>query len=439
MRKERPSTCMPTPPSLATYMARELMALLALVAVAIYDVFSSPPEPAIRLPLILLHALFFIGFVSIDLINLRLPISGHMALVILVTIQLLLIWFGSDVTTQIVMLFVLSAYAHEALPATPANLWILGFGIATMIGFSLLINDIFLGSLIGLGVLGGYSFIGHAARNRRVAEDARAESQRLLHELQVAHEQLKRHAHEAEVLAAAEERNHLARELHDTLGHRLTVAAVQLEGAQRLISRDAAKAEQMVGVVRGQVLDALTELRQTVAALRTPLEADLSLPAAIQRLAEQYAAATGIQVHLQISDHALPQLEQFELNTRHTLYRAVQEGLTNIQKHAHATAAWVQLTLTDVTLTDETSPAVLLAIHDNGIGIDSTDHNSTDHNGEQEFRGFGLAGLAERANQSNGTLQLQSSPHGGSVLLLTLPTSQPPTIQPIDQAIREAT
>jgi signal transduction histidine kinase len=419
MTTHLPSTRIPIPQSIASYISRELTGILSLIAVAAFDIGSSSPEPERRIPLIVLHLLFLTCFIGFDIVNLRLPVSPHFALVTFVVLQLLLIWFGSNPTAQIVLLFVLSAYAHETLPEFPANLWIISLGIAAMIGFSFLMHNPLMGSLVGLGVLGGLAFVGNAARNRRVAEEARAESQRLLQELQVAHEQLKRHAHEAEVLAATEERNRLARELHDTLGHRLTVAAVQLEGAQRLIDRDANKASQMVGIVRGQVLDALAELRQTVATLRTPIEADLALSAAITLLARQFAAATGLQVNVEIDKELQPYLDQLSRSARHTLYRAAQEGLTNIQKHARATAAWIQLELSQ-----EPMPTLDLTIHDNGAGIDAVEKEETSNG-----RGFGLAGLAERAAQANGILRLAASPYGGTALCVTLPVNQSPLIQ----------
>lgn len=414
---------MPIPQSVVSYVTREMTGILCLIAVAAYDIGSSSPELSSRIPLIVLYLLFLLCFTTFDAINLWHPINGNVALAILVGIQLLLIYFDSSPTAQIILLFVLSAYAHEALPARNANLWIIGFGIASMIGFSLLIGNVVMGSLIGLGSLGGFVYIGAAARNRRSAEEARAESQRLLQELQAAHEQLQVYAHEAEVLAATEERNRVARELHDTLGHRLTVAAVQLEGAQKLINRDAYKATQMVGVVREQILDALTELRQTVATLRAPIEADLALPASITLLANQYATATGLQVHLQISDDLQPYLDRLSRTARHTLLRVTQEGLTNVQKHAHATAAWIQLTLIIEAPITETPLAVQLAIHDDGIGIQPSRNNGQGSENGLPIQpsGFGLAGLSERAAQSHGTLRLEASPYGGSALIVVLP------------------
>lgn len=422
MSESNLSTRIPLPTSFATYAKSELIGILSLVAIAIYDVWSSPPGLAARAPLIILHTIFFITFIAIDFINLRRPLSGHFALTLFLALQILLFTFGSSPTAQTIIFFVLSGYAHESLPRKHADMWILAYGIITMVGFAILTNDTQFGILIGLCSFGGYAFIGNASRNRRDAEAARAESQRLLQELQIAHQQLQRYAHEAEILAAAEERNRLARELHDTLGHRLTVAAVQLEGAQRLIHRDANKATQMVEVVRAQVRDGLTELRQTVATLRTPIEADRALPAAITTLADQYTAATALQVHVQISEAAMPHLDRLSRGARHTLYRATQEGLTNIQKHAQASIAWVQLALLDEA---HNQPATIqLTIHDNGIGI----HHNFPHS--QPTPGFGLSGLSERTAKEHGNMRLESSPYGGNALIIELPLAQVSAIAP---------
>jgi signal transduction histidine kinase len=176
--------------------------------------------------------------------------------------------------------------------------------------------------------------------------------------LQEAHRQLQDYAARVEQLAAAEERNRLAREMHDTLGHHLTVAAVQLEGAQRLIPSEPERAARMVATVRQQVAEALAELRRTVATLRAPLDADLPpLMLSLTRLAKNFEDATGLSVHLDLPE-AAPELTDFQ----HTaVYRMVQEGLTNIQRHAHATQVWLSFTCKD--------GVVEVILSDDGLGF----------------------------------------------------------------------
>src|SRR5687768_10768293 len=110
------------PPRIANYVARELTGILSLIAVAALDIGSSPPDPSVRIPLVVLHMLFFACFVGFDLLQSwrATTISGHVALSIFTIIQLLMVWIGSNPTTQIVLLFVQSVYAHETLPEFPA-------------------------------------------------------------------------------------------------------------------------------------------------------------------------------------------------------------------------------------------------------------------------------------------------------------------------------
>jgi len=188
--------------------------------------------------------------------------------------------------------------------------------------------------------------------------------------------------------------------MHDTLGHRLTVASVQLEAAQRLCPTDAGRAAGLIDTVREQVREALAELRGSVAALRTPVEADLQLRSALWRLMNHFEEATGLTVH-----HVLPnELPPLPDAHRLALYRAAQEALTNIQKHAQAQQVWLALT--------SSKDAVALLVGDDGQGITySADRG-----------GFGLLGLRERAEQLGGELHLEPRPGGGTQLSLRLPT-----------------
>jgi signal transduction histidine kinase len=298
----------------------------------------------------------------------------------------------------VVLCFTLSAHAMILLPNYTGALWIV---ILTLAAGALNIYwegwpD---GLLITLAYAAGFASFGFMNYARERAEDARRESQALLVDLQEAHRQLQAYAERVEEFAVSEERNRLAREMHDTLGHRLTVAAVQLEGAQRLIPSDPERAARMVGTVRDQVREALSEVRRTVATLRTPLEAGLSLLHALTRLATGFEEATGLTVHLTLPEDvpALPDAHRL------ALYRAAQEALTNVQRHARAREVWLQLTRRDAT--------VALLVGDDGVGIPAS----------AERAGFGLRGLRERAAQLGGELALEPRPGGGTQLSLCLP------------------
>jgi signal transduction histidine kinase len=301
-------------------------------------------------------------------------------------------------TIAMVLCFTLSAHAAILFPNRTGALWIALLILAT--GAVNVYRQGWLSGLLETLVYAvGYVSFGFVHYARERAEAARHESQTLLAELQEAHRQLQAYADRVEELAVAEERNRLAREMHDTLGHRLTVAAVQLEGAQRLIPHDPQRAAHMVGTVRDQVREALSELRRTVAALRTPLAADLPLPTALARLATGFEEATGLTVHLTLPQKmpALPDTHRL------ALYRAAQEALTNVQRHAQARDVWLQLARQGETVT--------LTVGDNGVGTAV----------DAERAGFGLRGMQERAVQLGGELALESRPDGGAQLFLRLP------------------
>jgi two-component system NarL family sensor kinase len=155
----------------------------------------------------------------------------------------------------------------------------------------------------------------------------------------------------------------------------------------------------MVGTVRDQVREALGELRQTVAKLRQPLEVDLQLRSALTRLAQHFEAATGLIVHLMLPEESTHIPDTHRL----ALFRAAQEALTNVQRHAGAQEVWLQLAQHD--------RAITLLVSDNGKGIQT----------DADEGGFGLRGLGERIAQLGGEFFLEPRPGGGTQLSVSLP------------------
>ncbi len=306
----------------------------------------------------------------------------------------------------VVLFFVLSPEVMLRLPRQTGYAWIGVFSALTVIAFWVAGGGSPAIMLTAPIYIAGYFFFAAFATQTALANEAQAESQRLLAELQEAHARLQAFASQAEALAVVEERNRLAREMHDTLGHRLTVAAVQLQAIERLIPTDPDRARQMTATVREEVRAALAELRQTVAALRAPLEADLSLDQALRRLAADFEAATGIRVAVRLPV-PLPEIPPAH---RSTLYRGAQEGLTNVQKHAQAGHVWLSLETGDDALT--------LRVADDGRG--PADGAPEDMEGLH----FGLRGLQERADYLGGTVTLTRRAGGGAELIISLPFTQ---------------
>ena len=326
-------------------------------------------------------------------INLYLGVQG--------TLVAVLMFLNPGFTMYPTLYSLLSFQAVFLLSARPGAPWIATYALVTAAAFFV---DFGLEEALYAGVVyGGIdTFFGAFASTLRRVDAARRESEALLQELREAHGQLQEYALRVEELTVVEERNRLAREMHDTIGHRLTVASVQLEGAQRLCPVDPERAAAMVGTVRGQVREALNELRSTVATLRTPVEADLQLRSSLMRLMTYFEQATGLTIH-RVLPEEMPDLPD---TYRLALYRATQEALTNIQKHAAAEQVWLVLTVHD--------SAVTLLISDDGKGLALVGDRS----------GFGLRGLQERAEHLGGELHLEPRRGGGTQLTFRLPLSQ---------------
>jgi signal transduction histidine kinase len=199
-------------------------------------------------------------------------------------------------------------------------------------------------------------------------------------------------------LAAANERNRMAREIHDTLGHYLTVIHVQLEAARALIGTDADRG--MLAVTRAQALakDGLTAVRQSVKALRED--------ARVEGVTEQIASLVDsvrderFSATFKTSGKPRPVSAAVAL----TLHRTTLEALTNVRKHADATNVEIELVFRD-------NGRVHLRVHDDGKGAAD----------EMGATGFGLKGIRERAEQLKGSANYRTAPREGFTLYVELP------------------
>ncbi len=283
-------------------------------------------------------------------------------------------------------------------PLRPGLMWLGGFVLLT--GWFSFEQEGLSGGLQAMAIYaGGYLFFGVVTNALTQARLTQRQNALLLGELQAKNRQLEEYAAQVEALAVVEERTRLAREMHDSVGHRLTAAAVQLEGGQRLVASQPERATAMIGAGRQQVREALQDLRRTVGRLREPVEIELSLPQALRRLATGFQEATGLAVHLELPENAC----EVTSSQRLALYRTAQEGLTNIQRHAAAHEAWLHL---------ECSPdQISMQVMDDGSGLPASEVGA----------GFGLRGLRERAAQLDGAIILSDRPGGGTILTIQLP------------------
>jgi len=208
--------------------------------------------------------------------------------------------------------------------------------------------------------------------------------------------------------AREEERRAIARELHDDLAQILAAAKMDV----RKFSRKVTEAKESAPLSRAQVLEALDRFAQTiddsirsirtlVAELRPALLADEGLASAIDWQVQQFQERTGITYEMDsnIGDWTL------DLDRSIAIYRILQESLTNVARHAHATHVAISL---------RADPDGLrLEVRDNGRGIGSDDSKKANH--------FGILGMRERVTLLRGELQVHGTPGQGTVILVTIP------------------
>lgn len=226
------------------------------------------------------------------------------------------------------------------------------------------------------------------------ALDSRAREEKLRLEIEAAHEKLQAYAVQAEDLATTRERNRVAREIHDGVGHYLTVVKTQLDAAAAILPGQPDKAREAILKAAQLTGDALDDVRRSVGALRTDT-ARPPLPESLQMLVQD----AGLPVSLRLTGSTRPLAAGLE----HALYRSAQEGLTNIRKHAGATAAELALDFT-------AAGRVTLTVSDNGRGANGV-----------ASAGFGLVGIRERIEILGGRVEAGTRPGGGYALTIEVP------------------
>jgi signal transduction histidine kinase len=213
-----------------------------------------------------------------------------------------------------------------------------------------------------------------------------------------AHHQLRQYSLQVEELAAVQERNRIAREIHDSLGHALTSLNVQLQTGLKLWQRNPEEAHAFLEQAQQLGKMAMQEVRQSVSTLRADEQPEPPLQEAITNLLQEFQQSTGVSIHSSI--HLTTSLPP-EVNR--TLYRLTQEALTNICKHAEATEVRLDLK-TELN-------QIYLTIADNGRGFSYHQVNC----------GYGLQGMQERVAALNGDFHLQTMPGQGCQIIIILP------------------
>ncbi len=236
------------------------------------------------------------------------------------------------------------------------------------------------GSQLAVGVIFVLVFV--LLVDRYSGETRRAEG--LLKDLQAANLQLKAAHQKEKELAIAEERMRLARDIHDGLGHHLTVLSIQLQAADKLVERNPRAAAEAIRLSRAEAQAALEEVRRSVGVMRQLPAESQPLVDMLRNLVHDFEQRTGLDCRFETSGSPV-ELSAF---AHQTLFRAVQESLTNVQKHGRQ-VGHIQVRL-------EYAPeAIRLAVTDDGQKPEAVAAGQA---------GYGLQGLRERVDQLGGEL-----------------------------------
>lgn len=324
-------------------------------------------------------------------------------------------WLAPDIY------WIVFAYIGQMFGMLPAR-----FGVVTSFMVAVLIfgrsNDWDLAAVdpgLTLGMAGQwvfttafYVFINHLMRTSQ-------ERGRLIAELEAAKKELEVARQREAELAVLRERERLARDLHDGLGHALVALSVQLEAIQRLYRVDPERASAQVEELKALTRSSMTALRRSLAGLRAPGLGDRPLQSALREMCSDFRGRAGVDIDCQVdkgTDELSPALAE-------ALWRVAQEALTNVDKHAHA--RHVQVTL-------QCGPqAITLRVVDDGTGLPAGAESGPNR--------FGLRGMRERVEGLGGTLSLRGSGNG-TVVEASLPiiTANGQPTMPDDHAPAES-
>ncbi len=224
----------------------------------------------------------------------------------------------------------------------------------------------------------------------------RSEDQKLLlKELHLKNEQLVQLSGEIEYLTLKEERNRIAQDLHDAIGHTFTTTIVGLDALTRLIDKEPDMAKEQAVELSKYTREGLDEIRKYVHAL--PFKEEISIDFAFQKVIHSFTKTTGMVVLYESDDSG--EGSQF-IHKQHiiTLTRCLQESLTNAVKHGQANKISVKL--------KQRLEGISLTIQDNGVG------------NEELILGFGLSTMKQRIEELGGMFKIDSGKLGTTIELI---------------------
>jgi PAS domain S-box-containing protein len=230
------------------------------------------------------------------------------------------------------------------------------------------------------------------------------EKEKLAEELKISHISLKKLVTRVQA-AREEERLHIAREVHDELGQVLTATKIEVAMLHKKIPgriENVFLHKEFLNIIK-LIDNAIASVKKIATDLRPEMLDELGLVESIKWQVGEFKANTGIECSLILSNGfvKLP----LDINVSTTLYRIVQESLTNISRHAQATRVKIALKTNEESL--------FLVIQDNGIGITEDQKNRK--------KSFGLTGIRERVVLLNGNMEISGQPGNGTIVYIQIP------------------
>ncbi len=228
-------------------------------------------------------------------------------------------------------------------------------------------------------------------------DKAHHDNLRLLHELEEANRSLQAYANQIEEFTLTRERNRIAREIHDGVGHYLTVIHMQIQAALAVMDSKPDRARDTLDRAANQAKEALKEIRNSITVLRDQPDENIPLETKLKGMIKQLEDSQ-ITATLTIRGDIPVLPSQFE----HTIYRTVQEGIQNCLKHAKAKHLWITLDYLQ-------NRKFSLEIRDDGLGA------------AESSGGFGLIGIRERVVLQKGEFRTGNHPDGGFYIIIEVP------------------
>jgi signal transduction histidine kinase len=379
--------------------AIDIVKYLLFFGIALRAVENFSNSPALW-NVILLLVVFLLLFIFIPVLHQKASWMTHMLIALLTGIIILLSLqpvgpFNPPLDYFVVLFVLLIIYTGDLLNQkiafywdiffilTMAALMIFIFGVNKALQFIIIYTAVFL-------FVGSYVFLLNKANK------SEQKSRDLLTELKTAHSKLMIYASQAKELAIIEERNRLARELHDSVTQTIFSMTLTADSARILLEKDPIKVAPLLDRLHKLAQGALAEMRTLIAQLRPKTAIEGGLIKALNKHLEERKTQDDLEVELKVEPG-----EEIELSETmvENLYRITQEALNNISKHSQTNSAIITLKLK--------SDSLLLLIEDQGVGFDLEKVPPDESH-------LGLIGMRERVNNIDATFTIESKPGHGT-------------------------